>query len=128
MNDNNFQFSQVNSAEAMRQLEALDKNKSNSGRIPTSTLKDTKRIVCPHCINSAILDCKFPGELKRADISPIFKKLDSTSKTNFRPIRVLPSTSKEYERILKDQTSHYFKINSGMYFVVSGRDIALSMP
>ena len=31
------------------------------------------------------------------------------SKVNFRPISVLSSTSKVYERTLKEQMSHYFK-------------------
>ena len=61
------------------------------------------------CITSAILDCKFPDELKKADILPIFKENDPTSKINFRLISVLSSASKVYERILKEQMSHYFK-------------------
>ena len=96
----------------MRQIELLDKSKSNSGSIPTSILKDTKDIVCPYltdCINSAIFDCNFPDELKKADVSPILKEFDSTSSSNLRPISVLPSTSKIYERILKEQMSRYFK-------------------
>ena len=43
--DSNFQFSHVNPTEVMRQIELLDKSKSNSGSIPTSQLKDTKEIV-----------------------------------------------------------------------------------
>ena len=52
----------------MRQIELLDKSKSNSGSIPTFILKDKKDIVCPYltdCINSAIFDCNFPDEQKR---------------------------------------------------------------
>ena len=96
----------------VRQIELLDKSKSNTGSIPISILKDTKDIVCPYltdCINSAIFDCNFPDELKKADVSPILKELDSTSSSTFRPISVLPSTSKIYERILKEQMSRYFK-------------------
>ena len=99
-----FQFCHVNPMEVIRQIESLDKSKSNSGGIPTSELRDTKRIVCPYlndCINSAILDCKFLDELKNADISPIFKGHDPTSKVNFRPMSVLSSTFKVHERILK---------------------------
>ena len=107
-----FQFCHVNPMEVMRQTESLDKRKSKSGGIPTSKLRETKRVVCPYlsdCINSATLDWNFPDELKKANISPISKGHDQTSKANFRPISVLPSTPKVYERILKDQMSHYFK-------------------
>ena len=70
-----------------------------------------KEIVCLYltdCINSAIFDCKFPNELKEADLSPLFKNDDSTFKGNFRPISVLTAVSKIYERILKEQISSYF--------------------
>ena len=110
--DNNFQFSHANPTEVMKQIELLDKSKSNNGSIPTSQLKDTQEIVCPYltdCINTAIFDFYFPEELKKADVSPIFKELNPTLNSNFRPISVLSSTSKIYERILKDQMSHYFK-------------------
>ena len=95
----------------MRQIDLLDNNKSSSGNIPTSILKATREIVCPYltdCINNAIYDCKFPDELKEADLSPFFKNADSTFKGNFRPISVLPAVSKIYERILKEQISSYF--------------------
>ena len=55
--DNEFQFPHVNPTEVMRQIESLDRSKSNSGGIPTSPLKDTKEIVSPYltdCINSTI--------------------------------------------------------------------------
>ena len=95
--DKNFQLSHVNPTEVMRQIESLDKSKSNSGGIPTSQLKDTKEIVCPSltdCINSSIFNCNFPDELKKADVSTIFKELDPTLNSNFRPISVQPSTLK----------------------------------
>ena len=89
----------------MRQIELLDKSTLNSGSIPTSKLKDTKEIMCLYltdCINSSIFDCNFPDELKKADVSPILKELDSTLNYNFRPISVVPSTSKICERIVKE--------------------------
>ena len=129
--DNNFQFSNVNPTEVMSQIELLDKSKSSSGSIPTSKLKDTKEIVCLYltdCINSSIFDCNFPDELKKANVSPILKELDSTLNSNFRPISVLTSTSKIYERILEELMSRYFKDKLKTSFAGSGRDIAHSMP
>ena len=83
----------------MWQIEALDKNKSTSGKIPKSILKATKDAACPvvtDCINSAIYNCRFPDELKEANVSPKFKSEDATAKPNFRPISILPSVSKTY--------------------------------
>ena len=75
-------------------------------------LKATREIVCPYltdCINSAIYDCKFPNELKEADLSPLFKNDDPNYKGNYRPISLLPAASKVFERILKDQICPYFQ-------------------
>ena len=46
-------------------------------------------------------------ELKYANVAPVFKKDDSTNKKNYRPISILPSISKIYERILFQQISSY---------------------
>ena len=55
------------------------------------------------------MDFKLLDKLKNADISPIFKGQDPTSRVNFRPVGILPSISEIYERILKEQMSHVFK-------------------
>ena len=38
---------------------------------------------------------------------PVFKKLDPTDKTNFRPVSVLPLLSKVFEKIMYDQLYEY---------------------
>ena len=96
----------------MRQVEALDRNKSSSGKIPTSVLKATKEAVCPFLtdfINSAIYNCRFPDQLKEANVSPKFKSKDATAKLNFRSISILPSVSKIYEGVLKNQITPFFQ-------------------
>ena len=50
---------------------------------------------------------KFPDTLKLSDIVPVFKKLDPTDKTNFRPVSVLPLLSKVFEKIMYDQLYEY---------------------
>ena len=52
---------------------------------------------------------KFPDPLKLADISPIYKKDDATNKENYRPVSILPSVSKIFERNMFDQISHYIE-------------------
>ena len=42
----------------------------------------------------------FPNKLKLADITPVYKKKDSTLVENYRPVSVLPSVSKIFERII----------------------------
>ena len=44
-------------------------------------------------INKAFNENKFHDTLKLSDIVPVFKKLDPTDKTNFRPVSLLPLLS-----------------------------------
>ena len=40
---------------------------------------------------------------KCSDVSPIYKKSDETDKANYRPLSVLTTLSKVYERVMFDQ-------------------------
>ena len=60
-------------------------------------------------INSAIYESEFPKELKKAEVAPVFKRGETTVKVNYRPISVLSSVSKCFERILKGQIDRFFK-------------------
>ena len=51
----------------------------------------------------------FPDSAKRAAISPIFKNDDRSTKSNYRPLSVLPCFSKIFENVLKDQMTPYFE-------------------
>ena len=91
---------------------SLNQRKSTSGPIPTKVLKMSAKVVCvplTDCFNAAILDGVFPNELKLANVVPIFKKGDSTIKDNYRPISILPSLSKVFERILFNRMSDFFE-------------------
>jgi hypothetical protein len=59
------------------------------------------------CFNAAIFENIFPNELKLGDVSPVFKKDDSTDKDNYRPISVLSAISKIYEKLLTEQINSF---------------------
>ena len=80
--------------------------KKTSGPVPVDKLK----LVAESCykeisyhINNTIDDKIFPDNLKKADVSPIFKSGDSHIKKNFRPISVLSTLSKVFERLMLSQ-------------------------
>ena len=50
----------------------------------------------------------FPQNLKNANITPVFKKGDRNSETNYRPVSILPNVSKIYEGCLYKETSKLF--------------------
>ena len=54
--------------------------------------------------NFCIEKATFPKKLKLADISPVHKKGDRSDKTNYRPVSILPTISKVFERLLKTIT------------------------
>ena len=106
-----FQFSHVYPWDVMKFIETLDASKSTSGNIPTKIIRMAKDILCPYltdCINTAVQNFSFPDELKRADVSSIFKQDDPSWKGNYRPISVLSAMSTVYERILGVQMDSHF--------------------
>ena len=57
----------------------------------------------------------FPHKLKIAKVVPIFKKEDPSLFSNYRPISLLPSISKIFERILHDQIYNFLENNNILY-------------
>ena len=50
---------------------------------------------------------KFPAELKRADITPLSKKVGLDDALNYRPISLKPALAKVFEPLIKQQTDEY---------------------
>ena len=62
-----------------------------------------------HNFYNSLFSNKFPKYLKKADITPVFKKDEKLLETNYRPLSILPAVSKIYERCLYDQINEYFQ-------------------
>ena len=54
----------------------------------------------------------FPSSLKIAKNVPLFKEGDKNCLSNYRPISLLPSMSKFFERVIHSQLSNYFVQNN----------------
>ena len=61
-------------------------------------------------------NAEFPDSLKRADVTPVHKKGDTSLMNNYRPISVLPTLSKLFEKLLYQQINSYINkyLNSGL--------------
>ena len=59
-------------------------------------------------INLSIDTGVFPDSLKKAQVTPLHKKNDPLSKTNYRPVSVLPVFSKIFEKVFETQLSDCF--------------------
>ena len=107
-----FSFTTVNEENIQREILDLNSKKPGTfGNIPTKMLKsssDICNVALQNIWNSEILGkLYFPNKLKLADITPVYKKKDPTLVENYRPVSVLPSVSKIFERIIQKQFSNF---------------------
>ena len=89
------------------------KNKNSSGKdeISNRLLKSIKHEISkPLCviINQSLSSGIFPEALKIAKVKPLFKKGDKKCLNNYRPISLLPTISKVFERVIYIQIYNYF--------------------
>ena len=95
-----FNFNTVTTDDFVKEIYKLDPLKSPTG-VSISLLKENIDVCAPkltEIFNSCISKGIFPVELKVADISPIFKSVDSTAKKNYRPVSILKSVAKLFEK------------------------------
>jgi hypothetical protein len=107
-----FTFSNVNKDDVKKIINTL-KNKSTSGadRISNKILKHIKDEIAEPIsiiINQSLNLGIFPTKLKIAKVTPVHKKGDSHTFSNYRPISILPSVSKIFERVMHNQIHDYF--------------------
>ena len=107
--DVNFQFQPVSVSLVKKIIQSLPSNKSSGGEIPLRLLKNCGFTFnqLTECINECLHNNCFPDSLKLANVTPVFKKGDSTDKSNYRPISILPLLSKVFEKIIYDQLYEY---------------------
>ena len=106
-----FSFSPTTSDEFRNHIETLDPKKATvQNDIPTKVLNITKEITSDYLsiiYNVSKQDQIFPDSLKLADVAPIHKKDERTNKENYRPVSLLPTVSKLFERDMYNQIINY---------------------
>lgn len=108
---NTFFFRNVDGSEVLAAINRL-KNKKSVGldEIPVRVIKCIgEYIVQPicHLVNLAFSTGRFPSELKRGLVIPVYKGLDRKSEVNYRPITILSVLSKIIERIFYDRMMQF---------------------
>lgn len=105
-------------------------NKYSTGfdDVPMPIIKYAKEYLIEpltHLINSSFISGIFPTKLKISKIKPLFKNGDPHDVTNYRPLSLLSSFSKIFERIMTNQVIDFFETNNIMdleqYGYVKGR-------
>lgn len=77
-----------------------------SPKILVSTISPIAEVLA-RIFNSMVDNGIFPDSAKIAKVLPIFKDGDATSFTNYRPISLLPSMSKIFERLIHNRLYKY---------------------
>ena len=114
-----FQFNPVTEKQVLDTLNLLN-NKTSCGHDGIST-NLLKKIFSPLLkpltivINQSIRTGIFPDLLKIAKLVPLFKKDDPHIFGNYRPIALLPSISKLFEKIIHTQIVEYVEKHSLIY-------------
>ena len=89
------------------EVKSLNEKKSTTFQnIPAKHLMTTFDICSPkldEIWRNALIKCTFPKKFKLADITPIFKSVDTSCAKNYRPVSVLPVVSKVFERTMQKQ-------------------------
>ena len=114
-----FHFDLVNESEVLKIVSSL-KNKESAGYDGLST--KLLKILIPAVIkpltliiNQSLATGVFPDSLKIAKVVPLYKKDDKLIMDNYRPVSLLTSISKVFEKIVHNQLSKYFKDNELFY-------------
>ena len=106
-----FEFRKVTTEDVATQLRKLKSEKSSPiDSIPSRVLQEHLDIFAPllqNSFNLCIETSNFPETLKKGNISSILKKGDAFDKKNYRPISILPSLSKIFERLIEKQVKPY---------------------
>ena len=112
LGDPKFYFEYIFFDQTLKELEKLDPKKtSQMDDTLVKVIKGNKEIVAffiHHNFNNSLSSSTFSTALKYADFKPVLKKDDKTNKENYRPISILPTLSKVYERLIYNQMCPYF--------------------
>ena len=101
---NSFDFVPVTVNNVEKEIKKLNRNKATTcNTIPFKLLIQMSHISAQFLhktFNESVETGIYSDNLKLADITPVFKKKDPLNKINYRPVSVLPSVSKIFEKLL----------------------------
>ena len=110
-----FSFQRINAQKVIKLLKAIDVSKATGlDKIPIRFLKIATEVVAPSLtgiFNQSLVTGIFPSDWKMAKVSPIFKNGSKSDLNNYRPISVIPTVAKIFEKIIYDQLYQYLSDN-----------------
>ena len=111
-----FNFNTITESETLSIISKLkSKNSSGKDEISNKLLKSIKDAIAKPLtiiINQSLKTGVFPDALKIAKVKPLYKKGDNFCLNNYRPISLLPTISKIFERVMFTQLYSYLNANN----------------
>ena len=106
MKEKDFSFEFVDKPKISKEINKLDEKKACQEHDILVKLIKLNKDLFSHFIYDNFNN--FPSNLKAADILPTHKNKDKSDIENYRPVSILPTLSKIYERCMYDQMYKYF--------------------
>ena len=114
--EHHFNFNSITESETLSIINKLEsKNSSGKDEISNKLLKSIKDAIAKPLtiiINQSLKTGIFPDALKIAKVKPLYKKGDNFCLNNYRPISLLPTISKIFERVMFTQLYSYLNANN----------------
>ena len=108
-----FSFSFIEKTDILKEIKNLPVNKASQySDILTKLNKNNSNLLVDFIftnLSNSITESTFPSLLKLANITPVHKKDNKTSKNCYRPVNILSNISKTYGRFIFKQMSKYFE-------------------
>ena len=108
---NDFCFKPITFSEMSNALSKLDASKAiGYDGIPPKVLKLSCTVLdipLTNLFNGCIVKGVFPSQMKYANVIPVFKKDNPLVKKNYRPVSILTSVSKAFERLIAQQLTYF---------------------
>ena len=105
-------FSETTLEDITKEIKKLNLSKKGTFKnITPKCLLETLDICGPALLNiwnkGILSDCLYPSKLKLVDVSPVFKKGNPLLAKNYRPVSVLPTVTKIFERLMQKQLNEH---------------------
>ena len=119
-----FQFKNISPSKVLKLLSSVKIAKATGlDKISNKILKLAAPVIyksLTDLFNFSIASGEFPSDWKVAKVCPLFKSGEKCDANNYRPISVLPSIARVFERILFEQIYRHLSNNKLLYSRQSG--------
>lgn len=111
-----FEFTTVYYKDIINAFKTIDVKKTmDLWGLSVKTVSGIIDVIAPYLaivFNSCVASGVFPDLMKHSKVIPLFKSGDASDPTNFRPISILPTLSKVFEKLMLNQLLVHFERHS----------------